>query len=75
VARWGEARQDAGQPVPVSDVVASFQELVTDVLTRKAVQACWQHGVTDLLIGGGTAASSKDFAGLYLEELELNSRH
>ena len=48
VARWVEARQDAGQPVPV-----------TDVLTRKAVQACWQHSVTDLLIGGGTAASSR----------------
>jgi len=75
VARWVEARQDAGQPVPVSEVPASFQQAVTDVLTRKAVQACWQHSVTDLLIGGGTAASSKDSAVLYLEELELNPRH
>ena len=59
VARWVEARQDAGQPVPVSDVGASFQEAVAGVLTRKAVQACWQHSVADLLIGGGTAASSR----------------
>ena len=37
VARWVEARQDAGEPVPVADVAASFQEAVADVLTRKAV--------------------------------------
>ena len=35
VARWVEARQDAGQPVPVSDVGASFLEAVTDVLTAR----------------------------------------
>src|SRR5580704_13577751 len=46
VARWVEARQDAGEPVPVADVAASFQEAVADVLTRKAVAACREHGVT-----------------------------
>ena len=40
VARWVEARQQAGLPVPVPDVAASFQEAVADVLTRKAVDAC-----------------------------------
>ena len=59
VARWVEARQDAGSPVPVADVAASFQEAVADVLTRKAVQACQQHGVSDLVIGGGVAANSR----------------
>src|SRR5712691_97710 len=59
VARWVEARQDAGQPVPVADVAASFQEAVADVLTRKAVAACTAHGVTDLVIGGGVAANSR----------------
>ena len=39
VARWVEAREDAGEPVPVADVAASFQEAVADVLTRKAVAA------------------------------------
>jgi tRNA N6-adenosine threonylcarbamoyltransferase len=53
VARWVEAREAAGQPVPVTDVAASFQEAVADVLTRKAVQACLRHGVRDLIIGGG----------------------
>ena len=59
VARWVEARQAAGEPVPVADVAASFQEAVADVLTRKAVQACRQHGVEDLIIGGGVAANSR----------------
>jgi N6-L-threonylcarbamoyladenine synthase len=59
VARWVEARADAGEPVPVADVAASFQEAVADVLTRKAVDACRQHGVSDLVIGGGVAANSR----------------
>src|SRR5580692_10253412 len=59
VARWVEARQAAGDPVHAPDVAASFQEAVADVLTRKAVQACQRHGVTDLIIGGGVAANSR----------------
>jgi N6-L-threonylcarbamoyladenine synthase len=59
VARWVEARQAAGEPVPVADVAASFQEAVADVLTRKAVDACRVHGVDDLIIGGGVAANSR----------------
>jgi tRNA N6-adenosine threonylcarbamoyltransferase len=59
VARWVEARQRAGQDVPVADVAASFQEAVVDVLTAKAVRACREHGVGDLLIGGGVAANSR----------------
>jgi tRNA N6-adenosine threonylcarbamoyltransferase len=59
VARWVEARERSGEPVPVADVAASFQEAVTDVLTRKAVLACQEHGVDDLLIGGGVAANSR----------------
>ena len=35
VARWVEAREAAGEPVPVADVAASFQEAVADVLTRQ----------------------------------------
>jgi N6-L-threonylcarbamoyladenine synthase len=59
VARWVEAREAAGEPVPVADVAASFQEAVVDVLTRKAVQACQRNDVTDLIIGGGVAANSR----------------
>jgi N6-L-threonylcarbamoyladenine synthase len=59
VARWVEARAAAGEPVPVADVAASFQEAVADVLTRKAVDACRAHGVEHLVIGGGVAANSR----------------
>ena len=59
VARWVEARERAGEPVPVNDVAASFQDAVCDVLTAKAVDACRQHGVETLVIGGGVAANSR----------------
>ncbi|HET8661189.1 MAG TPA: tRNA (adenosine(37)-N6)-threonylcarbamoyltransferase complex transferase subunit TsaD [Micromonosporaceae bacterium] len=59
VARWVEARERAGAPVPVGDVAASFQEAVCDVLSRKAVDACREHGVGTLVIGGGVAANSR----------------
>jgi N6-L-threonylcarbamoyladenine synthase len=59
VARWVEHRENSGEPVPVADVAASFQEAVVDVLTRKAVLACREHGVNHLLIGGGVAANSR----------------
>jgi N6-L-threonylcarbamoyladenine synthase len=56
VARWVEAQDE---PISVPDVAASFQEAVADVLTRKAVEACRQHGVDHLVIGGGVAANSR----------------
>jgi N6-L-threonylcarbamoyladenine synthase len=59
VARWVEARERAGEPVPVADVAASFQEAVCDVLTRKAVDAAASEGLEHLLIGGGVAANSR----------------
>jgi N6-L-threonylcarbamoyladenine synthase len=59
VARWVEARERAGEPVPVAHVAASFQEAVVDVLTMKAVAACLAHGVEYLVIGGGVAANSR----------------
>ena len=59
VARWVEARERAGEPVPVADVAASFQEAVGDVLTAKALDACRVNGVRTLVIGGGVAANSR----------------
>jgi N6-L-threonylcarbamoyladenine synthase len=59
VARWVDARERSGEPVPVADVAASFQEAVVDVLTRKAVLACRENGVENLQIGGGVAANSR----------------
>ncbi|MFC5749098.1 tRNA (adenosine(37)-N6)-threonylcarbamoyltransferase complex transferase subunit TsaD [Actinomadura rugatobispora] len=59
VARWVEAKERAGEPVPVADVAASFQEAVVDVLTHKAIKVCHENDVKDLLIGGGVAANSR----------------
>ena len=59
VARWVEARERAGEPVPVADVAASFQDAVCDVLTAKALDACREHGIETLVIGGGVAANSR----------------
>lgn len=59
VARWVEARERSGEPVPVEDVAASFQEAVCDVLTRKAVSAAAAEGIDDILLGGGVAANSR----------------
>ncbi|MCI1262974.1 MAG: tRNA (adenosine(37)-N6)-threonylcarbamoyltransferase complex transferase subunit TsaD [Tetrasphaera jenkinsii] len=59
VARWVETERAAGRDIPVADVAASFQEAVVDVLTRKAIDAAREHGVTDLQIGGGVAANSR----------------
>ena len=54
VARWVEARERAGEPVPVADVAASFQEAVCDVLTRKAVDAAAAEGIEDILVGAAS---------------------
>jgi len=59
VARWVEARQRAGEAIPVADVAASFQEAVCDVLTAKAIDACRASGLDTLVIGGGVAANSR----------------
>jgi N6-L-threonylcarbamoyladenine synthase len=59
VARWVEAREASGEPVPVADVAASFQEAVCDVLVRKAIDAASSEGIEDILIGGGVAANSR----------------
>ena len=59
VARWVETAQLEGREIPVADVCASFQEAVCDVLSAKAVDACREHQVATLLLGGGVAANSR----------------
>ncbi|MDF2580391.1 MULTISPECIES: tRNA (adenosine(37)-N6)-threonylcarbamoyltransferase complex transferase subunit TsaD [Microbacterium] len=59
VARWVEQRQAAGETVPIADVAASFREAVVDVLVTKALDACAQHGVPRLLLGGGVIANRR----------------
>ena len=59
VARCVEQFEARGEDVPVADVAAAFQEAVVDIITSKAVLACREHGITELLLGGGVAANSR----------------
>ncbi|WP_156163583.1 tRNA (adenosine(37)-N6)-threonylcarbamoyltransferase complex transferase subunit TsaD [Demequina subtropica] len=59
VARWVEARRDSGQEVPIEDVCASFAAAVADVLVTKTLNACREHDVETLVIGGGFSANSQ----------------
>ncbi|NUS72021.1 MAG: tRNA (adenosine(37)-N6)-threonylcarbamoyltransferase complex transferase subunit TsaD [Corynebacteriales bacterium] len=59
VARTVEKMQLKGQPVPVEDIAASFQEAVADVLTSKAILACQEYGAAELIVVGGVAANSR----------------
>lgn len=55
VARHVETNGTSDLP----DIAASFREAVADVLTRKAVDACLEHDVPRLLLGGGVAANAR----------------
>jgi N6-L-threonylcarbamoyladenine synthase len=59
VARWVEAKRDAGEDVPMGDVAASFREAVADILLTKALAACAAYGVPRLLLGGGVVANAR----------------
>ncbi|WP_442545105.1 tRNA (adenosine(37)-N6)-threonylcarbamoyltransferase complex transferase subunit TsaD [Arthrobacter sp. KN11-1C] len=59
VARCVEQFEARGEDVPVADIAAAFQEAVVDVITSKAVLACKENGIEDLLLGGGVAANSR----------------
>ncbi|MBT2514339.1 tRNA (adenosine(37)-N6)-threonylcarbamoyltransferase complex transferase subunit TsaD [Arthrobacter sp. ISL-30] len=59
VARCVEQFEASGEQIPVADIAAAFQEAVVDVITSKAVLACRENGITDVLLGGGVAANSR----------------
>ena len=59
VARCVEQFEARGETVPVADIAAAFQEAVVDIITSKAVLACRENGITELLLGGGVAANSR----------------
>jgi N6-L-threonylcarbamoyladenine synthase len=59
VARWVEARQDAGEVFSVADVAASVADAVSDVLVSKTVAACRAFDVDTVVVGGGFSANSQ----------------
>jgi N6-L-threonylcarbamoyladenine synthase len=59
VARWVEVAEAKGEDFSIADVAASFREAVVDVLVTKAVNACLDHNVPRLLLGGGVIANRR----------------
>ena len=59
VARWVEVKEMNNEEVPLNDVAASFREAVVDVLVTKAVNACIDHNIPRLLLGGGVVANAR----------------
>ncbi|MGZ5410599.1 MAG: tRNA (adenosine(37)-N6)-threonylcarbamoyltransferase complex transferase subunit TsaD [Aeromicrobium sp.] len=59
VARHVQHEERMKRELPVADVVASFQDAVCDVLTRKTIAACKANGAETLIIGGGVAANGR----------------
>ena len=59
VARHVELAEMNNEQINVADVAASFREAVVDVLVTKAINACKDHGVNRLLLGGGVIANAR----------------
>ncbi|QBI20584.1 tRNA (adenosine(37)-N6)-threonylcarbamoyltransferase complex transferase subunit TsaD [Egibacter rhizosphaerae] len=59
VVRELRRREAAGQPAPIADVAASFQEAVVDVAVDKTLHAATDRGIEQVVIAGGVAANSR----------------
>jgi N6-L-threonylcarbamoyladenine synthase len=59
VARYVELAQLKGEQISIPDVAASFREAVVDVLVTKAINACKDHDVPRLILGGGVVANAR----------------
>lgn len=59
VARHVELAESKGENISIADVAASFREAVVDVLVTKAINACQDHDVPRLILGGGVVANAR----------------
>ena len=59
VARTVETLERAGEPVPVADIAASFEQAVVDVLVTKSLRAVRERDLDTLVIVGGVAANAR----------------
>ncbi len=49
---------ELGNNLPVEDLCASFQKVVAQALTKRAIRACLDLNLTKIAVGGGVAANS-----------------
>ena len=57
VVTYIRRQNEAGMPVDIPNLAASFQAAVIDVQVAKALQACQQTGVHTFCMGGGVASN------------------
>jgi N6-L-threonylcarbamoyladenine synthase len=50
--------EQTGEPLPVNDLAASFQETVARALTKRAIACALDYGFMAIAVGGGVAANS-----------------
>ncbi|GAB1537531.1 tRNA (adenosine(37)-N6)-threonylcarbamoyltransferase complex transferase subunit TsaD [Scytonema sp. NUACC21] len=58
VLRLVQQFEKEGQPVPVADLAASFQETVARSLTKRTIACALDYNLSTIAIGGGVAANS-----------------
>jgi N6-L-threonylcarbamoyladenine synthase len=58
VLRLVQQLEKQEQPLPVSDIAASFQQTVARSLTKRAVNCARDYGIKTIAVGGGVAANS-----------------
>ncbi len=49
--------EEEGQPLPVADLAAGFQDAVVDVLFTKTIKAAREFGAREILVAGGVSAN------------------
>ncbi|HSL83840.1 MAG TPA: tRNA (adenosine(37)-N6)-threonylcarbamoyltransferase complex transferase subunit TsaD [Thermoanaerobaculia bacterium] len=59
VLRTIEKLEAAGEPVPVEDLCASFQQAVVDVLVGKTLRVAEAEGIDTITVAGGVALNSR----------------
>ena len=57
VLREAKGFESKGRPLPVSDMAASFQAAVVDVLFNKTMKAAQEFGAKEVLVAGGVSAN------------------
>ncbi|WP_315788483.1 tRNA (adenosine(37)-N6)-threonylcarbamoyltransferase complex transferase subunit TsaD [Fischerella sp. JS2] len=74
VLRLVQQFQKQKQPVPVTDVAASFQDTVARSLTKRAIACASDYGLHTIAVGGGVAANSGLRKQLQAAAIEYNLR-
>lgn len=47
-----------GEPIPIKDYAASFEDKVTEILTEKTISVALEYGILNVCIAGGVSANT-----------------